>query len=341
RLMGLVVGGARSSIDPGEPVMAEGGLRAHSAFGGKRQRLSLVAFGALDVRPVGTRRDLAERAERPRLEAALTALASEREGLLTEDPRVIVTPGERIRLGKIGHDERVEVHQPRRLVEADGLFEQRETVDSPTANDVRMTHDSSSDRRGKWKIPRTRQRERTFADLRGLFQLLPAGVEVQEAPAGNDQAVGVVHRLGETDALMAVGEGRLELSALGMDPRQISPGHHRRQPNQPVAIAAEITTEALHGLSKKVEGRFVVAREVARGSLVKGSPNPDRQISQRLAELPGALAVVASLVRTPRHVEDMAHVRRELADAAMVVERPGQRVCLLQIGQDPQHLPQW
>ena len=104
---------------------------------------------------------------------------------------------------------------------------------------------------------------------------------------------------------MAMSEGRLELSALGVDPRQIRAGHHRGQPNQPVTVATEVAPQTLDGLAKQIERGFVVAREVTCGALVERAADRDGQISQRLADRPGLLAEVASLVRASGHVEDM------------------------------------
>jgi hypothetical protein len=69
-----VVTGAAMELAQAEVAVSDEG--AHPKLLGQGQGLSIAALGAHDIRRVGLRGDLAEGAEAPCLEAALTALGS-------------------------------------------------------------------------------------------------------------------------------------------------------------------------------------------------------------------------------------------------------------------------
>jgi hypothetical protein len=123
-----------------------------------------------------------------------------------------------------------------------------------------------------------------------MTEVSPGDLEIAENPAHEGQAVGVIERLGEAEAFLAVDDPFLELSPVGEPPSQITAGHHGRKSGEAKAFPAPITVKQLQNLPQKLLGLSVVAGAEAGQAEVEICRHPERNISKRLGKSLGALA---------------------------------------------------
>ena len=93
-----------------------------------------------------------------------------------------------------------------------------------------------------------------------MAEFSPGDLEMGEIPAREGQAIGVIERLSEADAFLAVGDPFLELSPVGENPSQITAGHHGRKSGLAKAFSAQITFEPLQDFQEKILGLSIVTR---------------------------------------------------------------------------------
>ena len=168
-----------------------------------------------------------------------------------------------------------------------------------------------------------------------MAELSPGDLEMGENPAREGQAVGVIERLSEADAFLAVGDPFLELSLLGENPSQITAGHHGRKSGEAKAFPAQITFEQLQDFQEKLLGPSIVARPEAGRAEVEISRHLERNIPERLGNGLGVLAERERFRRMPSHPEVVAHIDGQLAESPLIVERPRQAFGFAEIADDP------
>ncbi len=107
----LALAGAAEELAEAE--MAVGDEGAHAEFLGERERVTVVAVGVLRGSAAGG--DLAKRAESPRLDGALTALAGKGQGSSGEFESVLEPVSENVRFTQIYQEARRERSESHRL----------------------------------------------------------------------------------------------------------------------------------------------------------------------------------------------------------------------------------
>src|SRR3990170_3179355 len=103
-------------------------------------------------------------------------------------------------------------------------------------------------------------------------------VDISPTPVREDQAVGVVEGLGNSDCLLSVGEPFLELPPLSQGLRQHPAGHHGGEPGEAAALTALLALEQRDNFPEKALGRSVVAKAGLSPSKVKVRADADRKI---------------------------------------------------------------
>src|SRR3989337_4113559 len=103
-------------------------------------------------------------------------------------------------------------------------------------------------------------------------------VDMSAAPVREDQAVGVVEGLGNSDALLSVGEPLVELTPLSQRLRQHPAGHHCGEPGEAAALTALVALEQRDSFPEKALGRSVVPKAVLSPSKVKVCADAHRKI---------------------------------------------------------------
>src|SRR5687767_10421747 len=111
-----------------------------------------------------------------------------------------------------------------------------------------------------------------------------------EHPARIDQAVGVLERLREADAFLAVADPFLELSLVSENPSQMTEGLDARRCGLAKAFPAQISFEPLEDFPQKLLGLSIVARAHAGRAEVEISRHLEVNIPKRLANSLGVLA---------------------------------------------------
>ena len=168
-----------------------------------------------------------------------------------------------------------------------------------------------------------------------MAEVSPGDLEIGESPAREGQAIGVIERLGEAEAFLAVGDPFLELSPVGENPRQITAGHHGRKSGEAKAFPAQITFEQPQDFQEKILGPSIVARPEAGHAEVEIPRHLERNISKRLGNGLGALAERERFRRMTGDPEVVAHIDGHLPESPLIVERPRQAFGFAETAEDP------
>src|SRR5712691_11246723 len=111
-----------------------------------------------------------------------------------------------------------------------------------------------------------------------MAEFSPADLEMGEAQAHVGHAVGVIERLSEADAFLAVDDPFVELSPVGENPSQIGADEHGGKSGEAKTFPAQITFKQLQDLQEKVLGPSIVARPEADPAEVEISRHLERNI---------------------------------------------------------------
>src|SRR5215467_3279345 len=93
------------------------------------------------------------------------------------------------------------------------------------------------------QVPLAREPHPTFEQADGVVEFSSGNKEKAETKAHGGQAVGVIHRLSESNAFLAVGDPFLELSLVSEKPSQVTAGHHGRKSWEAKLFPAQITVK--------------------------------------------------------------------------------------------------
>ena len=140
------------------------------------------------------------------------------------------------------------------------------------------------------QVPLARHRHPTFEQGNGMAEFSLDDMERGESPGREGQAVGVIERLREAEAFLAVCDPFLERAPVGEDPSQIPAGHHRRKSGEAKAFPAPIAFKQVQDLPEKILGPSIVARPEAGHAEVEICRHLKRNIPKRLGNSLGILA---------------------------------------------------
>ena len=114
---------ASPAVELAEPEVAVGDERAHPELVGERHGPTVRSLSFLHLQGIAMQGDLAEEAERPRLESSLLLRSRNIERTSGEFHRVIRSPGEQIRLAQHADPERMMEHYSHRAGRLQRLLE--------------------------------------------------------------------------------------------------------------------------------------------------------------------------------------------------------------------------
>ena len=149
-------------------------------------------------------------------------------------------------------------------------------------------------------------------------------VQTGERPARASQAVGVIERLSDADAVLAVDDPFIELSTVGEDQIQIEPSHHGRKSGEAKAVSAPIAFEQLQHSQEKILGPSIVARPHAGRAEVEIPRDLELNIWKRLGNSLDVLAKRERFRQMTSLTKVVAHVDEQLAESPLIAKRPRQ-----------------
>ena len=153
--------------------------------------------------------------------------------------------------------------------------------------------------------------------------------------ARDGQAVGMIERLGETEAFLAVGDPLLELSPVAENPGQMTASHHGGKSGEAKAFPAQITFKQRQDFEEKSLCPSIVARAEAGQAEVEISRHLERNIPKRLGNNLGVPAERERFRRMTRNPEVVAQIDRELPDSPLIGECPRQTFGFAETTEDP------
>ena len=150
-------------------------------------------------------------------------------------------------------------------------------------------------------MSQTRQTSRPRSSHGSAWARRLVEVDIADAIACLDQAVGVIDGLGNPEAFFAVGQPFGERAHLGETPGQYVTRDHRGQPRQAEALLEQRPVEGHQVLPQEVDGLRIVtqsivhpAQEEVRHDLECRIPQGPGQGEGALAHLDGALRVACA-----------------------------------------------
>jgi hypothetical protein len=151
----------------------------------------------------------------------------------------------------------------------------------------------------------------------------------------------VIERLGEADALLAVGDPFLELSSVGENQSQIAAGDHSRESGEAKTFPAQLTFKQLQDFQERILGPSIVPRAKAGHAEVEISRHLERNISKRLGKSLGVLAEHQRFRRMTSHPQVVTQIDGQLAESPLIVERPGQALGFVETAGNPLEFSEW
>ena len=153
-------------------------------------------------------------------------------------------------------------------------------------------------------------------------------------PAPVGQAVGVIERLSEADAFLAVNDAFLELAPLGERPIQKDADRHARTCGLAKPFPTRKTFEQLQDMQEKTLTSPIVPGPDAGQSDIEIPRHLERNITKRLGNSLGVLAERTRLPRMTSHLEVVAQIDGQLPESRLIPEGPGQALSFAETVED-------
>src|SRR5262249_29427581 len=178
------------------------------------------------------------------------------------------------------------IHLEERTDESHGLggaqrvLQHRDALSSPPRERAGVAEASCIEHGKEGQVPFATQRQPAFEQANGVAELSPRDLEMGKNPAHQGLAIGVIERLSEAEAFLAVGDAFLELSLVSERKSQLSEGRHGGKCGLAEAFPAPITSEPLADPPEEILGPSIVPRPVAGHPEVEISRHLERNISE-------------------------------------------------------------
>src|SRR5262249_47633375 len=233
------------------------------------------------------RRDLAEKPEGPRLVAPLAPLAGQGERSLRRVQRLVELAGKQAGLAEL-HEADCLVHpQLQGATHGERLAQQREALLESPGQGAGIAKGAVEQR-----VPEPCFRgggPGALEEARRGVDVPPNETQRCETPAGHDQAVWMVERLGIADALFAALHAGVERAPLAKGPCQPPAGGRGWKPRKPATLAGERPVEEPDHGAERLLGLTIVTGGMRRAADEVIASEPQRTVVQPIGDRTSAM----------------------------------------------------
>ena len=164
------------------------------------------------------------------------------------------------------------------------------------------------------------ERQAVLERREGLAEVPLAEVETADAEVGEDLAVGMIDRRGDSGGVFAPGDSFGEPSELRERPREPGSREHRRQSGQVESLTNQLALQQLRVPPVKLHRSRVVAQGEVRVAEAIVRHDPDAQLTNSLGEIECPLPRPDHTVMVTRQDVELGEIGGHLSEPALAAE---------------------